>query len=394
MKKTLIILMVISLLFIGCGKTAGTAAEPANSPAPAEAEAEEEVVAATPSPSPEPPVPAIEGFKNTEIHDGALSFQIPESFTVPDVPDVGNEFTSYGYILCENGKEYWAEVVVTSNYQIEDPGLTLDELLTLDESNKFYAHGVNTVFERLDSNITAGDAKGLYSKVIYPSGPNIYTDYFYYLYSEGVCYQIIVSVNFNVYLDEEEDIYEDDTISNQILSTVYVDGKKAKKNSEAFEIMHKGNTYFSRRLKGASIEMPQGWHQGESQHLIFDNLVFGLISNDFSMSASVRHFYKNENFNELYDFKMVMITELLNRGAIRGEDIEKIQEQPVVSYDGDTAYLVMFPAPYMLFHIYFEYEDAFYCMEMISHSSDIEAVYDSILSLSTFKAPGKEILPE
>ena len=184
------------------------------------------------------------------------------------------------------------------------------------------------------------------------------------------------------------------SIPNQILSTVYVDGTITEGLAKSAKIKSDAGRYYSRRLEGASVELPEDWGPGESLHLIFKNLVMGLVSADGMISASIRHFSADSFHGEFSSFYSVITADSANRGFFPEDNMEDLETVYLPTDDNSVQLLSFYPNKVYTFHIFIEYEESYYLIELISLDNDADRVLNVLSDLETFTAPGNKVYRE
>ena len=110
MKKILIILIVLMMVFsVSCNGNSAVAVDSKKSEMVEEEEKVEPTPTPTPTPEPEPKYMSpdlMEGYQLGIVDDGALTLQIPQELEIQETPDIGQEFTAFGYLEYSDGNEY------------------------------------------------------------------------------------------------------------------------------------------------------------------------------------------------------------------------------------------------------------------------------------------------
>jgi len=400
MKKAYITIITLILVLTGCSananqdaieeKTNASAKNNAQTELVNEQETSEEIIAEE-----DESVAFGEEYaltKNVMVNDGMVSFYVPDNFEDFE-KEPGQIYRGGGSFVGQDGEDYWCTISVVAVAKNED-SMRKEDFPVFAQSNSTYTHGQNTVFEMLDESFSLKNYEGVLATIRYPSGMNVYHEYFTYLESDNMLYDISFTLDFNLSLDDSEDHYED-VLCEEILETFSFDEaiEAEVNNSIAFNI--EDNVYYSEAVEGASIPIPDNWLPANGAKFIFNNLFISIMPQDGSVGQVTVRQYEKSRYSmdkSMKSFLAIDLVEMANRGEIDMED--EASENYMIYESSITSRLEMF-AYYnvvCIFKSYVEDEDYFYTVQYLTIARDAEE-FDKVTDLwetyfCKFDAPG------
>lgn len=312
-------------------------------------------------------------FKQVQIDDGVITLDLPAAFE--EIPNnIGHIYTAEGYAsLTGDGNQFTFHVL--RFYQQEDIMTSIEMLLEFGESIETYQYSSKITYKNLMQNLYFGDAIGHLSKI------EIGTDekYTATLYAGDTYYKIILYSQGDFAADE---------LALRIMTSINVNGKKAIKKAQQFNLLLDENIYSSHKLDEASVLCPEKWSPAESMYFSLENSILSMMNETMEATATVRYYPKSElpDIQSYDEFSEYMTNDLINRGFISADDIENIS-----TFETEKRSYVLYPSDIIFIHYNIEYDEAFYCIELIYTGIDTEVVAQLIDIGQSFTGIGKEV---